>query len=900
MAVKLSLFAGAGWQFFDNNGNPLNGGLIESYLAGTSTPATTYTSSSGLIAHSNPIVLDAAGRVPNEIWVTGGANYKFVVKTSANVLIGTYDNISGANDFPAITAEDVSYTPAGSNAVPTNLQAKMEQYVSLSDYTSLRTALATGKQVMIPATTTSINVSTADSPYILPYLDMINAEGDLTLNLATGTHTTASGNIANVGQNQTINIAGYAPLTTTLTAISSVTGSAGAWSVTATLTNATGVAINDVIRLDNVIPGRIYSPSASVTRRPAANEMAVGVYAMGEVSTTTGGTTVNLTKSVASSYLQSGDLVTIRGETKVVDTVGTNSFTVTTPFEFGLTSYQWWYYSIPNTGTITAANTTTVTGTSTLFTSQANIGDLLVVDGCSYKITGITNDTSLTVSHAVTIPASSKFTVFSAGILHAGSFVVTNVSGNNVTFTSKARYVPALPVKAISAGDVVVFKTILKQSGTGDGFVFNRGGIIGNITNTAIVGNNSSTTSSGIRTNYDPYGSSGSYNTGEGTANLGENVSVINWGYGANLSTGCVLNAMGAHFCGNLTRGVSNEDGADSYLREAVISQNNGVGLLVGGGYVRASAASMCANNLQGTRMNVGGSAYGDAWYSWGNGADGVMVEGGCGIHYVDGYSLCNGGNGIDFQNGPSGRITRQWTGGNVGYGISSYNALMEAGQTWSSGNGTTASPYGGVVASRGNADFNYSAQTGNAGAGLFAAGGCTCYAGYSEQRRNNLYGIRSEDFQTLIQANPGYSAYNLVNDRSTDGGLLSDDLTPYGNFLQTAHFSKRVTIANDAVAALYLGTTAKVLTVTFYSESSAALQGAVRIRTISAISTTSIYGTGFVVNNYGTNPTGVLTGTTGTPGDVTLSASNTGYFYIENRSGGSRTMVYDMIGFIQ
>lgn len=98
MTVNLSSLAGAGAQFFDNNGNPLSGGLIYTYLAGTTTPVATYTSVSGLIANSNPIVLDAAGRTPQEIWLTPGNSYKFALYTSANVLIGTYDNLPAIND----------------------------------------------------------------------------------------------------------------------------------------------------------------------------------------------------------------------------------------------------------------------------------------------------------------------------------------------------------------------------------------------------------------------------------------------------------------------------------------------------------------------------------------------------------------------------------------------------------------------------------------------------------------------------------------------------------------------------------------------------------------------------------------------------------------------------------
>lgn len=97
MTVFLSPVGGAGAQFFDNNGNPLTGGKLYTYDAGTTTPRITYTSFTGLTPHTNPIVLDAAGRVPgsSEIWVSAGANYKFVLKDGNDVLIATWDNLLG-------------------------------------------------------------------------------------------------------------------------------------------------------------------------------------------------------------------------------------------------------------------------------------------------------------------------------------------------------------------------------------------------------------------------------------------------------------------------------------------------------------------------------------------------------------------------------------------------------------------------------------------------------------------------------------------------------------------------------------------------------------------------------------------------------------------------------------
>jgi hypothetical protein len=95
MAVFLSPVGGAAAQFFTNSGVILSGGKLYTYAAGTTTPQTTYTSSSGSTNHTNPIILDSAGRVPGgEIWLST-LPYKFLLRDSNDVLIGTYDNVSG-------------------------------------------------------------------------------------------------------------------------------------------------------------------------------------------------------------------------------------------------------------------------------------------------------------------------------------------------------------------------------------------------------------------------------------------------------------------------------------------------------------------------------------------------------------------------------------------------------------------------------------------------------------------------------------------------------------------------------------------------------------------------------------------------------------------------------------
>jgi hypothetical protein len=112
MALNLSPLGGAGWQFFDNNGVPLAGGLLYSYSAGTTSPLATYTTSSGVTPNTNPIVLDAAGRPAGEIWLSPVA-YKLVLKTSAGVQLWSMDNITG---LPAAGSQDDQVATAGQTA----------------------------------------------------------------------------------------------------------------------------------------------------------------------------------------------------------------------------------------------------------------------------------------------------------------------------------------------------------------------------------------------------------------------------------------------------------------------------------------------------------------------------------------------------------------------------------------------------------------------------------------------------------------------------------------------------------------------------------------------------------------------------------------------------------------
>jgi len=86
-------------QQVDANGDPLSGGTVEVYFAGTSTAATTYSDQGGLAPNTWPIVLNTLGvNSQGAVWITGGIAYKYVIKDAAGVVQRTIDNISGIND----------------------------------------------------------------------------------------------------------------------------------------------------------------------------------------------------------------------------------------------------------------------------------------------------------------------------------------------------------------------------------------------------------------------------------------------------------------------------------------------------------------------------------------------------------------------------------------------------------------------------------------------------------------------------------------------------------------------------------------------------------------------------------------------------------------------------------
>lgn len=115
-------------QFFDANGNPLVGGKLFTYAAGTTTPQATFTDYNGGTANTNPVIMNSRGEAA--VWC-GDNRYYMVLKDANDVEIWTSDNVNGPNGptLAVLAASNgatlVGYTP-GDTGVATTVNARLQ------------------------------------------------------------------------------------------------------------------------------------------------------------------------------------------------------------------------------------------------------------------------------------------------------------------------------------------------------------------------------------------------------------------------------------------------------------------------------------------------------------------------------------------------------------------------------------------------------------------------------------------------------------------------------------------------------------------------------------------------------------------------------------------------------
>jgi hypothetical protein len=176
-ATVYSLPWGPKPQFVDTAGAPMSGGTLTFYAAGTTTLQNTYTDSTGVTPNSNPMTLNSRGEPANEIWLTGGASYKVLLKDSSGATTWTVDNLTGVND---VTAQ------LGNEWVASGLTAT---YVSATSFTvtgDQRTTLHVGRRLKTTNTAGTVySTITASAFGAVTTVTVVNDSGTLDSGLSS-------------------------------------------------------------------------------------------------------------------------------------------------------------------------------------------------------------------------------------------------------------------------------------------------------------------------------------------------------------------------------------------------------------------------------------------------------------------------------------------------------------------------------------------------------------------------------------------------------------------------------------------------------------------------------------------------------------------------------------------
>ena len=207
MAVKLSpVFQDAQ---LDSSGNPYVGAQLFTYVAGSTTPQTTYQDSAGSTQHTNPIVLNARGEPPAPIWLTQGSAYKLYLTTPTDsdppvTSVRVIDNVRGVNDATVSIDEWIdsgltptyvsaaSFTLAGDQTTEFHEGRRLKitdsggsKYVTVTTtaYAALTTVTVAGDALASPTSAVSLSLLRANNPSVSS--EMVYRKGAAVASAAT-------------------------------------------------------------------------------------------------------------------------------------------------------------------------------------------------------------------------------------------------------------------------------------------------------------------------------------------------------------------------------------------------------------------------------------------------------------------------------------------------------------------------------------------------------------------------------------------------------------------------------------------------------------------------------------------------------------------------------------------
>jgi hypothetical protein len=207
-------------QFTDDDGTPLDSGLLYTYETGTTTPEATYVDQAGAEQNENPIELDAAGRC--SMWLTPSQEYTFVLKREDGTTVKTWNDIAGVPSGSVavtsvntltgdvvLTADDIAFTTATSTVwfEGTDVTAALDSIIEKVDDLSAGSTTAsdvaivdsgalftaTNVETALAETATALNTAEADIAALEANAALVafsaSNDGNITASVAAGQQT---------------------------------------------------------------------------------------------------------------------------------------------------------------------------------------------------------------------------------------------------------------------------------------------------------------------------------------------------------------------------------------------------------------------------------------------------------------------------------------------------------------------------------------------------------------------------------------------------------------------------------------------------------------------------------------------------------------------------------------
>lgn len=230
-------------RFVDSNGLPLAGGLVYTYVTGTTTPLASYADATQTVLNTNPIVLDAQGQA--NIWIAG--NYTINVTDANNVQQNGYpvDNVQDLFTADNVTATSTTSVTISSTSqtftiqpdryFPPGIFLLVVETSNTANYMHGQVTSYIGTQLVINVTT--IHGSGTHADWTISLSGPVGPVGP------TGGTGAGSGNV----NGPATTVVGYLPTwgNTTGTLLAAGTGGPG----TAAYLNV-GTAANQIVQLD--------------------------------------------------------------------------------------------------------------------------------------------------------------------------------------------------------------------------------------------------------------------------------------------------------------------------------------------------------------------------------------------------------------------------------------------------------------------------------------------------------------------------------------------------------------------------------------------------------------------------------------------------------------------------